>query len=117
MRKIKKKLPEDVKIECDRAGLERQIDDAGPSRDAARKVLDDANKAQDQWVEQGGSGLKKSGRNIQLFIENFRAFVQAYAGFVDIIRQASGPYGEVAYCTLSVLFTVKKSGPDRRLVF
>ncbi|KAL9614372.1 MAG: hypothetical protein Q9167_001175, partial [Letrouitia subvulpina] len=83
-------------------GLERQVEQL--LKDEARNALEGAGSAEDQWEKKGQRGPRKFGRGIQAFATSFIDFTRAYAGFVDVVRQASGPYGEVAYSTLSIFF-------------
>ena len=88
--------------------LEKQIKafDDQQLQDHTSTTLDAADKAHAHWVEMGDGGWSGAKRSVQEFSTKFAAFVQVYGGFIDVIRQANGPYGEVAYTTLSLLFTV-----------
>ena len=88
--------------------LERQIEafNAEQLQHHTAIALSGAGKAHAHWVEQGDNGWGGAKRSVQEFSTKFAAFVQVYGGFIDVIRQANGPYGEVAYTTLSMLFTV-----------
>ncbi|TVY38285.1 hypothetical protein LOCC1_G007041, partial [Lachnellula occidentalis] len=83
----------------------------------ALQELNDADKAHDVYTEYRKKGPKRVGRWVQDFTSGFSRFVGAYSGMVDIVRGAGGPYGEVAYQTLSILLivVVNKSANDTKI--
>jgi hypothetical protein len=92
--------------------LNRQIEevqDGLSPRLVAQENLDEASKSHDVYTENRKHGAKKVGRWAQEFAIGFSAFVSAYSGIVDAVKTAGGPYGEVAYQTLSILLIVSHS--------
>ncbi|KAL9636033.1 MAG: hypothetical protein Q9204_002405 [Flavoplaca sp. TL-2023a] len=87
-------------------------------RDRAQLALNDTHHVKARWQEKGLHGVRKISRLGQEFATNFAGFVRVYAGFVDLARQAGGPYAEVAYGTLSLFFmvAVQKSENDERFI-
>ena len=75
-------------------------------RESLDKAIEEAINKEKVWEEKGQRGLRKFGRGVQSFATTFQAFVKNYAGFIDLVREAGGPYGEAAYSTLSLLFMV-----------
>ena len=93
-----------ITLETDREGLEKQI---RLLRGEAEASLGAASTAADHWVAKGEYGLGKFNRSVQKFGAKFADFVKVYAGIIDVIRQAGGVYGEVAYSTLSLFLFVR----------
>jgi hypothetical protein len=93
--------------------LERQIQDAlggTPPRppasvDAARE-LEGAVKVQGAYEEERQAGGKMVGSVIQRYLNQFAQFVGAYGNLLEAVATAGGPYGEVGFQTLSILFIV-----------
>ncbi|KAL2045968.1 hypothetical protein ABVK25_011893 [Lepraria finkii] len=113
------------KIQSDRDGLLEQANgvlysnkDSQGLRDQAGLLLGNAEKALGHLDEKRQSGYGRAGKNVQDFANNFAGFIKVYAGFVDVARQAGGPYAEVGYSTLSIFFivAVRKSENDDRFV-
>jgi hypothetical protein len=97
---------QEVKIASTKDELNKQIEDVqnGQSPHAiALATLDDASKSHEIYVQDRKQGSKRVGRWAQEFANGFSEFVSAYSGIVDIVQGAGGPYGEVAYQTLSIL--------------
>ncbi|CAG8955734.1 hypothetical protein HYFRA_00011000 [Hymenoscyphus fraxineus] len=98
-----------VQIASNREDLNKQIEsiqnDTEP-RLAAQQILGDTSNIHDNYTVDRQHGVKKTGRKIQTFADAFGQFVSAYSGIIEVIATASGPYGEVAYQTLSIFFTV-----------
>lgn len=106
MRKALRIGKQEVKIASTKDELNKQIEDVqnGQSHHAiALATLDDASKSHEIYVQGRKQGLKRVGRWAQEFANGFSEFVSAYSGIVDIVQGAGGPYGEVAYQTLSIL--------------
>lgn len=80
-------------------------------RARADLALGNTQDASAQWQEKRRHGHRKAGRLGQEFATNFAGFVRVYAGFVDLARQAGGPYADVAYGTLSLFFMVRPGVP------
>lgn len=91
--------------------LNKQIEDVqdGISPLVALQSLNDASKSHHVYTEDRKHGTKRVGRCAQEFANGFSQFVAAYSGIVDIVKSAGGPYGEVAYQTLSILLIVRPS--------
>jgi hypothetical protein len=75
----------------------------------AQQNLDQASNSHSVYTENRKHGAKRVGRWAQEFAFGFSAFVSAYSGIVDAVKTAGGPYGEVAYQTLSILLIVSHS--------
>ena len=108
MRKALKIGSGEVQIASTKEELETQIE-AVRNRTfpiLALQNLNDAYKAHDVYTEDRKKGPKKVGQWAQDFANGFSEFVGAYSGIVDIVRGAGGPYGEVAYQSLSILLIV-----------
>jgi hypothetical protein len=98
-----------VQIASTKEQLDKQIEDAKNGLSAplvALQNLDDASKSRDAYKEDRMHGRKRVGRWVQEFANVFSQFVSVYSGIVDIVKSAGGPYGEVAYQTLSILLIV-----------
>lgn len=101
----------DIRIASTKEELEQQIADVQEgvgSRLIAQQALDETSKAQDSYEVARTHGRRRVGRWAQDFAHGFGQFVGAYSGIIDVIRTASGPYGEVAYQTLSIFLVVRR---------
>ncbi|TVY32027.1 hypothetical protein LSUB1_G008432 [Lachnellula subtilissima] len=122
-RKLRKALKigsKEVQIASTKEELETQIEAVRNRLSPpllALQNLDDADKAHDVYTEYRKKGPKRVGRWAQDFANGFSQFVGAYSGIVDIVRSAGGPYGEVAYQSLSILLivVVNKSANDTKI--
>ncbi|KUJ17982.1 uncharacterized protein LY89DRAFT_717619 [Mollisia scopiformis] len=83
----------------------------------AQQNLDDATKSQDIYHADRTHGAKRVGRWAQEFANGFSQFVSAYSGIIDVVQNAAGPYGDVAYQTLSIflIVVVNKSSNDIKI--
>ncbi|KAL9023119.1 MAG: hypothetical protein Q9180_008380, partial [Flavoplaca navasiana] len=108
-------------VQTSQEGLLQEIDSVvtlPELRDQAHLALNNTHHVSAQWQEKGLHGVRKISRLGQEFATNFAGFVRVYAGFVDLARQAGGPYADVAYGTLSLFFmvAVQKSENDERFI-
>ncbi len=69
------------------------------------------------WSTQRKKGLRKFPRLLQSFMTRFADFLEAYAGIVEIVKQADSQYGGLAYSTLSVLLLVMCLASNSKVPF
>ncbi|TVY81584.1 hypothetical protein LSUE1_G003620 [Lachnellula suecica] len=88
-----------------------------PPASVSLQALENATKSHDLYSQDRRKGMKQAGRRAQEFANGFSQFVSAYSGIVDIVKGAGGPYGEVAYQTLSILLivVVNKTANDAKI--
>ena len=102
----------EAQIAATKEELKKQIEDVQSGdflQILALENLGSASKSHDIYRLGRKHGSKRVGRWAQEFANGFADFIGAYSGIVDIIKGAGGPYGEVAYQTLSILLIVSLS--------
>jgi hypothetical protein len=90
--------------------IEKEIE---RTKEAIAKEIECAKAAIAGWSNERQNGTRKLGSTIQRFVTRFANFLTAYSDIVELVKNASSPYGNVAYGTLSLLFIVN----DRPLHF
>jgi hypothetical protein len=77
--------------------------------DTLRKFLDDTLHDAEAIIKrrhEGPSRVHLFGRQMVNFMYAFSAYLDAYGGIIEVMKQASGHYGKIAYNTLSVFLIV-----------
>ena len=85
------------------------------TKEDIEREIERAKAANAIWSETRQNGTRKLGSTIQKSITRFANFLTAYSDIVDLVKNASSPYGNVAYGTLSILFIVNGKPPHCRL--
>lgn len=85
---------EDIEMEIER------------TRETIAKEIERAKAANADWSDARQNGARKVGSTIQRSITCFANFLTAYSDIVELVKNASSPYGNTAYGALSLLFIV-----------
>ncbi|KIY04113.1 uncharacterized protein Z520_00805 [Fonsecaea multimorphosa CBS 102226] len=87
------------------------------TKEEVERQIDDARTAYMSWLEGRQTGSRRYGTAFQVFITRFSNFLTAYSGIVEVVKNASAPYGNLAYGTLSLLLivVVNKTGNDEKI--
>ncbi|OAP62731.1 hypothetical protein AYL99_01958 [Fonsecaea erecta] len=87
------------------------------TKEEVERQIEDARAAHMNWVEGRQTGSRRYGAAFQVFITRFSNFLTAYSGIVEVVKNASAPYGNLAYGTLSLLLivVVNKNGNDEKI--
>ncbi|KIW91001.1 uncharacterized protein Z519_08784 [Cladophialophora bantiana CBS 173.52] len=87
------------------------------TREDVERQIEDANTAYINWLQGRRNGSRRFGTAFQAFVTRFSNFLTAYSGIVDVVKNASSPYGNLAYGTLSLLLivVVNKTGNDEKI--
>ncbi|KAL8734979.1 MAG: hypothetical protein Q9181_002988 [Wetmoreana brouardii] len=112
---FRKRLPD---VQDSKEGLLKEISlfGDGPQLQAqADLAIHNTSDALAQLGEKRRHWYRKLGRHAQELATKFAGFVTVYGSFIDVARQAGGPYAEVAYGTLP-LVAIKKSENDDKFV-
>jgi hypothetical protein len=83
--------------------IEKEIE---RTKEAIAEEIERAKAANAGWSDARQNGPRKLGSTIQRSITRFANFLTAYSDIVELMKNASSPYGNVAYGTLSLLFIV-----------
>ena len=89
-------------------GLRKQIEelDLQTLKDLSTGRIAEADQDQAKYKDDRKGGAKKVGSQVQNFVKVFSDFLGVYSGIVSLVKAAGGPYGELAYESLSILFIV-----------
>ncbi|OQU97551.1 hypothetical protein CLAIMM_03470 [Cladophialophora immunda] len=102
--------------------LDAQLDaqllvQAKGTKEEVEMQIEEARAAYMSWLEGRQTGSRRYGTAFQVFITRFSNFLTAYSGIVEVVKNASAPYGNLAYGTLSLLLivVVNKTGNDEKI--
>jgi len=89
-------------------GLRKQIEgfDLQALKDLATGRIAEAHQGHAKYKNDRKGGARKVGSQVQNFVKVFSDFLGVYSGIVSLVKAAGGPYGELAYESLSILFIV-----------
>jgi len=86
--------------------MQAHDDNLNTRRNSAVRNFGSAEAAHDAYATGRQRGIKKSGKWIVQHAGSFGEFVEKYARIIEAVASAGGPYGTIAYQTLSILLRV-----------
>ena len=99
-----------AEVESTKNGLLRQIEEARNHdlpRTAALEGVGKASAAHSTYSSDRETGSKRRRNSVQANAEVLLSFVERFSKVIDAVATAGGPYGSVAYETLSIMVAVR----------